>query len=171
MKTVITSIETGFSNNYSRRPYAWARTACGHGTSVEIVPSQYACGGCGSVSLHCDRNKVGCCDYTGGFTLHRTPNPHKECDRITKLGEPVECARCDRYAEQLASLKALDWSTVSHTRFRGNVSTGNGYISIYCRDHTSPTGVLQAMGIEATPEVERYLSASGASPLSPTEGL
>lgn len=98
-----------------------------------------------------------------------TPNEHKDEDTITKVGDEIECERCDHYATALAALKALRPEDVQHARYRS--WCGEGALYVYKRDHKSPTGVTLLMSITATKEAEDVLRNLGASPLSPTEGL
>ena len=76
--------------------------------------------------------------------------------------------------------KALQDPRVAYTRFRTYDSRGfgKGYVSIYFKDSSSPTGVLQEIGIasEIHEEIYNELLATGKlssrlSPLSPTEDL
>lgn len=87
------------------------------------------------------------------------------------------CRQERERAEHPAKVRAalLD-PKCSHTRFRPFGS--GGYVTIYHRNETSPTGVLAAVGCDSKLFDEIYealraegLVSSSKSPLSPTEGL
>jgi hypothetical protein len=91
-----------------------------------------------------------------------------------------ECPACReevQHYEHPAKVRAalLD-PRCTHTRFRSFGSSG--YVTVYHRDHTSPTGVMAAVGASAELFDKIYaelradgLLSSSKSPLSPTEGL
>lgn len=128
----------------NRHPVAWTLLTCGHTGPCETVPWK----GKGPLS-----------------------NPHNEADRLTKIGDEVECTRCDHYKEALEILKNLKPGDLQHSRFRPTDSRGGkeGRYYVYVREQGSPTGVKLLLSIEATPEADKVLSALQASPLSPTE--
>jgi len=86
----------------------------------------------------------------------------------------VECRECTIFRAQLAKLRKVDFSTVSHVRWRGhgNRDYSKGSLYVYARDHSSPSGVQLVAQVFARPEAEALLREKGcAGPLSPTEGL
>jgi hypothetical protein len=91
-----------------------------------------------------------------------SPNPHKAEDRLTKMGDVMECERCAAEAAQLEWLRALDMSTVHHTRER------YGSIYLYRLEPTSPSNFMLIGSVAPTPANEALLRGRLA-PLSPTE--
>lgn len=172
MKTTVSSIVKGFSNNL-RSPFAYAEYACAHTGKVAFKPEILCCTRCNAererdperYGASC--GKCGC----GSATYVFTPNEHNDEHRLTKVGDEAECERCDWQAEAITKLKALDPKTIQHTRYRE--MCGVGQIYVYKRDYDSPTGVSLALTLDSTQEVEDVLRGmgSGLAPLSPTEGL
>lgn len=94
-----------------------------------------------------------------------TEQPCPNCEQERKLAELPGLVR-----------KALLDAKFSHSRFRE--WCGAGCVYIYHRNPTSPSGVMLAVGCPASMFDPIYnalraegLIGSGASPLSPTEGL
>lgn len=160
--TTVTGIKLGFSNT-QRFPYALSVLACGHLGHCTLRPRILVCTRCGTEHARPDEDyrAIYCCGHSA-FHCQPLPNPHAEADRVTKPGDVVECRECDRDAEQTAYLRALDRSTLHHTRYR------NGFIYLYRLDPTSPSGFMLVRSVSATPEHEALLTGS-LSPLSPTE--
>lgn len=150
--------------DWSRSHWAYAKTDCGHSAEVVMKPHVMECVKCGAQYAQGSEKKSGYCDSCGcGQAFYAvTRDAHKTEDRVTAIGDEVECPVCGRYQVAIKRLRNLDLSTVSHSRFR------DGLIRIYTYDSTSPTGVSLEMSIEETPEVQLYLRGS-LSPLSPTE--
>lgn len=70
--------------------------------------------------------------------------------------------------QAMKDFAAMNWSSVSHTRYRR--WCGAGLIYVYKRDPDSPTGVKLLMTGRETPELLALIPRSH-SPLSPTEGI
>ncbi len=91
--------------------------------------------------------------------------------------ECVACRKeCQHYEHPAKVRAALLDPRCTHTRFRSFGSSG--YVTVYHRDQTSPTGVMAAVGASAELFDRIYnelkaadLLSSSKSPLSPTEGL
>jgi len=140
----ITSIGKAFSNGYWPLPVAWGVLECGH-----------TCVLARAVNFDCARG-------------------HDESSYTTKVGDAVECGRCNRHALALARLRAMRPGDVHLARLltsddgRGS---GDGYYHVYEHDprSPSPTGVRFLLSIEATEEALTALRALQVSPLSPTE--
>src|SRR3990167_11028370 len=149
-KTTVARIVTSFSN--SAAPVAWAKLACGHGGDVVLVPRRMACFKCSTVRDEPEGFKwVPCASCGGGaFRPLNDPDPHRAEDRLTRIGDEVECRWCDHYAVALAQLRALRPGDVSHSRYRDHGERGT--LWVYRRDETSPSGCMLLMSIEATPE-------------------
>jgi hypothetical protein len=92
-----------------------------------------------------------------------SPKPHLEADRLTKVGNRVECMQCDNDAATIVWLRALPAGLVHHARFRYN-----GY-HLYRHDETSPSGFFLIGSCPATPQFDAILREVGISPISPTE--
>lgn len=65
------------------------------------------------------------------------------------------------------NLRNIDRSKYSHARFK--TWCGVGQYHIYYRDSASPSGVLRAFTVYATPQNDEILASLRISPLSPTE--
>lgn len=162
MKTTVTQIKLGLTNEH-RFPFATAQLACGHGAACELRPMRAKCYSCGNAleAVGHVLPKCACGHYSA--TEMDLPNAHNAADQITKIGDVVDCERCDWQAKGLAELKMLIASgTLSHSRWR------NGSVHGYRYEPTSPTGVLIAVTLDETPEALALLRG-GLSPLSPTE--
>jgi hypothetical protein len=112
------------------------------------------------------------CSHAGDLKLHDwRRSAHDPENRVTKVGDIVECQRCDWYADALAKIHAMQPGDLSHSRFRPHDSRGGseGSIYVYGRKEGSPTGVELLITIDSTPEAMDALSAVRASPLSPTQ--
>jgi hypothetical protein len=112
------------------------------------------------------------CGHTAKLVLRdASRSAHDVANQITRVGDEVQCERCDWYAEKLAKIRAMSPGDVSHARFRTRDSRGFGAgdYYVYGRVPSSPTGVHLLFSIEATPEAYDALRALRASPLSPTE--
>lgn len=160
----ITSIQEGFRQDWSRSHWAYAKLDCGHSAEVVLKPHVVECAKCKAQYDQGSEKKRGYCDACGnGSTFYvLTRDAHKAEDRITSVGDEIECATCGYYQAALTKLRALDLSTVSHSRER------NSQIHIYLYDRTSPTGVSLGLSIDNTKEALSFLRG-GRSPLSPTE--
>jgi hypothetical protein len=169
VKQKIASIVKSFTNSAMALPVAWAKLTCGHTADCKVVPTVYACAACKREST--TASNCPCGTRGVGFNIKYDPNPHREADRLTFVGDEVECERCDWYAAALAKLRAMQPGELHHSRFRPYDSRGGseGNYYIYKRDKSSPTGVTLYMQIEATKEAEEVLAALRAAPLSPTE--
>jgi hypothetical protein len=144
MLKAVAKIEKAWTNSALRCPVAWGVLECGH--SAKLVQAS-------------------------DFNYSRA---HDETQYLTKVGDSVQCERCDRYADTLAKIRALKRGDVQHSRFRPNDSRGSrdGNLYLYGRDPKSPSGVILLFSIEATKEAEDAIRAvTGTSSLSPTEGL
>jgi hypothetical protein len=89
---------------------------------------------------------------------------------------PICREECQHYEHPAKVRAALLDPRCTHTRFRSFGSSG--YVTVYHRDATSPTGVFAAVGASAELFDKIYnelrtagLLSSSKSPLSPTEGL
>lgn len=167
-KTTITQIELGFSNSAIRLPYALARLACGHCAKVETKPTLYACAACGRETTSCQHASCPCGSKTTGFTFVHIANAHLPEDRITQVGDAVECADCDKNVERIAWLRALPKGSVHHARFDPRFSPGSYHL--YKHDVASPSGFFLIGSVPATPEFDAVLAEVRISPISPTEG-
>ena len=143
----VARIVKSFTNTH-RAPVVWGVLECGHGCDVQMVPPTRT-----HWRFPEDREEH-----------DRQTNPHHEHNWVTKIGDEIECKRCEGYQKQLARLKALDPATISHSRMR------HSSIYVYAYDKTSPTDVKNVLCIDPTDEVEQILrSRFRATPLSPTE--
>ena len=168
MATIVRFVET-FTNGALRAPVAYSVLACGHAVGLRLRAPVATCCACGVKRDHpFDGTQRACACGAYRDTID-FPNPHIVADRLDKIGDDVECARCAHYAVALAGLRALDWSTISHTRYRP--AGDGGAIFVYRHDERSPSGVVLAMTIDSTPESEAICAQRGAAPLSPTEDL
>lgn len=160
----ITRIMEFFRADWSRSHWAYAKTDCGHSAEVVLKPHVVECTKCGTQFDQGSEKKNGYCDACGnGSTVYvLTRDAHKAEDRITTVGDAVECPTCGHYQVAITKLRALDHSTVSHTRER------NSQIYVYLYDTASPTGVSLGFSIDNTKEALSLLRGS-LSPLSPTE--
>ena len=163
MEQPIARIVQDFSNSALRMPVAWGQLVCGHSCEVKLRPTVYACGGC---SVHSETARMCACGYKGGFRVLFIANAHNESDRITKVGDVVECAYCDTHAKNVAWLKTLKPGDIHHSRAS---RYGRNTIYVYRLDHTSPSNFFLAGACEDTPETAAILRALGAAALSPTE--
>jgi len=168
MKTKVAKIVNDYSNG--GHPIAHAICSCGHYTKVRMRRQLLACVKCGLQRE--DGPKCLSCDCGMADMVGKYPHMHCEADRLTKVGDEVECERCDWYANALVKIKDLAANgAISHSRFRPNDSRGSkdGNFYVYGRDPKSPSGFCMIASIEATDESSRLLSRVGAAPLSPTE--
>jgi hypothetical protein len=164
----IVKIVESFTNSAMRLPTTWALLDCGHTSGVEMVPTRYRCGECGVEKNDCKQCP---CGSRSGFQFAYLPNAHRECDRITKIGDAIQCERCDSFDAKVAKLREMGPGAFQHARFRPTDSRGGreGYYHIYIRDTKSPTGVALFTSLEATPKTEEILRELRLSALSPTE--
>lgn len=117
----------------------------------------------------CDRHVEGAAQYLVGRKVAQLVE-----------GECEDCRAERQRAELPGKVRALLLSgELAHTRFRPfSTLDGGGYVTLYRREPTSPTGVLAAASISAA-EFDRIfdelraegLISSSLAPLSPTEGL
>lgn len=161
----VVSFDLGLTNT-GRFPYALAVLDCGHVASVTLRDTRGACCGCGAAMTHAQNAsfaRCACGTYmTGNID---SPNPHVAADRLTQVGDVVECASCHTEAKQIEWLRALDRSTVLHSRFR------HGGYHFYRQDSTSPSGKFLIGSVGASKAIEAVLNELRYAPLSPTEGL
>jgi hypothetical protein len=166
-KTTVTGFDLGFSNSALRLPYALAKLACGHVTSVKIKPTLYACSACGRETTSCQYASCPCGSTSSGFRFLHVANPHIEADRLTKVGDVVECETCDKNVERIAWLRSLPKGAVHHARFDPRFAPGSYHL--YRHDQTSPSGFFLMGSVPATPEFDAVLNEVRISPISPTE--
>ena len=166
-KTTVTGFDIGFSNSALPLPYALARLTCGHVARVETKPTLYACTACGRETTSCQHASCSCGSTKAGFRFVHIANPHLPEDRLTQIGDVIECESCAAEAKQLEWLRDLPRETVQHARYKRMF--GHGVYHFYRRDKTSPTGVFLIGSVAATPAVEALLAEKRISPLSPTE--
>jgi hypothetical protein len=106
--------------------------------------------------------------------------PHKHLAVLTcghthskdgTIGETVHCEECVHEQRALYVLRdALAKGVVSHSRANADGRDQlNGFITVYRREPTSPTGVYSLCSMRETAETRALLTGS-QSPLSPTEG-
>jgi len=168
----VVRIEKGFSNSAMAVPYAYAVLTCGHSADVKMRGQDLECFKCKTQYVH-DGHSAKCpaCGCTSALHIKGYPHPHKEADRLTKVGDEVECEECDIYTEQLKKLRALKPEDIQHARFRTYDSRGigDGAYYLYKRDESSPTGVTLMFSVPATKEVDELLRAIRVAPISPTE--
>lgn len=162
----VVHIEEGFSNSALRIPYALARLSCGHLTSVQLRDTRGVCCGCGAVLTHAQGASFERC-ACGKWMVKNidSPNPHCADDRVTKIGDSVECETCARNVERIAWLRALPKGIVHHARFDPRFSQYH----LYRHDVTSPSGFFLIGSVPATAEFDAVLNEIRVSPLSPTE--
>lgn len=187
MPSAVAHIVTGFTND-TRMPYAYAKLTCGHAGNVVLAVPYGTCTKCGQVvrddekltDPHFPKATIRyICPHCGGSSYSNlwSPNPHDDADRVTKPGDVVDCEACGHFEAAMAKFETLDWSTVSHTRFRPSDSRGSadGYVYVYGRDPKSPTCVGLLFAVEYRPgwvadRVDAVLAKHrGMAPLSPTE--
>lgn len=162
----VVRFEFGFSNSALRLPYALAILACGHAQRVEVKPTVYACAACSRETTSCQHASCPC-GSTAGFRIIHITNPHLENDRITQIGDEIECEQCERESEQMAWLRALPAGAVHHARFDPRFSPGSYHL--YRNDPTSPSGFMLLGSVPATRVFDAALREAKISPLSPTE--
>lgn len=167
-KMTVTGFDLGFSNSALRMPYALATLACGHVVAVTLRDRTGICCGCG-VELTCKDHesftRCACGTYMATHISRR--DPHNEADRLTKVGDVVECATCDKNVEQVAWLRALPKGLVHHARFDPRFAPGSYHLYTY--DATSPSCFFLVGSVPATPAFDAVLREVGISPISPTE--
>lgn len=175
--SIVVTIVTGHTNT-GRFPTAYAHLDCGHNALVVLRPEILECSICHWIGLETECKKdeklhyhrCPSCTRSSFSYPHGLRNPHNDEDRLTKVGDEVGCAYCTQRKTALAKLKALDWSTIAHTRYRGTDHGGSIYV--YKRDSRSPSGVRLEMTVEDCQEATEILSLHpGMRPLSPTEGM
>lgn len=167
MTTTVDHIVEGFTNT-GRFPYAYAMLKCGHSSKLVLRPQRGACCTCGTVqelTPQAEQPPYRVCCGTSVFNHIDSPNPHREADRVTKVGDVVECEQCERDNASEAWLRSLDRAVVHHSRLR------YGSYNFYRRAADSPSGVLLVGSVPATPRFDAILNELRYSPLSPTEGL
>lgn len=167
MNATVTAFDLGFTSSALRMPYALAVLSCGHKQSVVMRPNLYACGACGRETTNTQHASCQCGSKTTGFRHVRLMNPHTPEDRVTRVGDVVECTTCDQEAQQLEWLRALPSADVQHAWYK--VWCGVGQYHFYRRDTSSPTGVFLIGSVTATKAVDALLAEKRISPLSPTE--
>ena len=175
MQTTVARIVKTWTNSQSRFPVAYAMLTCGHSGKIVFKPRRLACAKCGVERERAENESspkclaCGCGAAIGVFF----PDEHRDEDRITQIGDLVDCESCNHYATALARLRDLTPGSIQHSRFRPYDSRGGkeGAYYVYGRNPASPSGVTLLMSIDATPEADKVLRSLSASPLSPTEGL
>lgn len=163
----IVRIEEGFTNT-GRFPYALARLDCNHLVKIVLRDTTGTCCGCGATLSHKDGEsfKRCACGTWAAKDISRL-NPHNEADRLTKIGDAVECTQCARNIESIAWLRSLPKGAVHHARFDPHFSPGSYHLYRY--DQTSPSCFFLMGSVPATPEFDVILREVGISPISPTE--
>lgn len=162
--STVTAFQLGFTNSAIAAPYALAKLDCGHVSSVQLVLRRGKCCNCGHEMDLQETGTTYCVCGRSSFTiLGGWRNPHVESNRVTKIGDVVECDACAREEKQLAWLKSLSSAEIHHARFR------YGSYHFYRQDFSSPSGFFLIGSVNPTPAVEALLAASRISPLSPTE--
>jgi hypothetical protein len=96
-----------------------------------------------------------------------SPKPHLEADRLTKVGNRVECMQCDNDAATIVWLRALPAGLVHHARYDPRFAPGS--YRLYRHDVSSPSGFFLIGSCPATPQFDAILREVGISPISPTE--
>lgn len=166
MSTVI-DFELGFTASALRMPYALAKLDCGHLVSVEVKPTLYACAACGRESTSCQHASCPCGSTKTGFNFVHYSNPHLEEDRLTKVGDRVDCDACKKDVERIAWLRQLPKGSVHHARFDLRFAPGSYHLYRY--DQKSPSNFFLLGSVPATKQFDAVLSEVGISPISPTE--
>jgi hypothetical protein len=163
----ITSFEQGYSSS-GIIPYVSALLDCGHVSSVVLKPYRGVCCQCHREQelARAGRATICACGRSM-FTIIYTPEPHNPADRITAIGDTIECERCASIARDIVWLESLDTETVQHARFK--MWCGVAQYHFYKRDSKSPSGVMLIGSVEQTPAIDKLLAAKRISPLSPTE--
>lgn len=169
MQRTITSFRKGFANSALALPYITAVLDCGHAATVQMKPARGACMNCGVERISDGQfGNFGTCPCGSVSTKYTwTANVHVDEDRISQIGDVVDCRACAQYAADLAKLKALDAGKIVLARYDDRWNRYN----VYRRDVSSPSGKMFEMTIDATPEVETVLSQMRIAAVSPTEGL
>jgi hypothetical protein len=163
----VASFDLGFTNSALRMPYALAKLTCGHVTDVKIKPTLYACGECGRETTSCQHASCPCGSTKSGFRFLHIANPHLPEDRITQIGDEVECKQCEDDIERIAWLRALPKGLVHHARFDPRFSPGSYHL--YKLDQTSPSCFFLIGSVPATKQFDEVLREVSISPISPTE--
>ena len=165
--TTVVRVEEGFTNT-GRFPYALAKLACGHAARVVLRDTRGVCGGCGATQTSPDGGAFVRC-ACGAFWTKQidSPNPHRAADRLTTVGDEIECVECARTIEQIAWLRGLAPGLIHHARFDPRFSPGSYHL--YRHDPASPSGFFLVGSVPATPEFDAVLNAIRVSPLSPME--
>ncbi len=162
--TTVTRITEEFSNSPLRMPYALAVLACGHVASVDLRPAKGTCVKCGVRAEAPHAHTFAPCPCGAwSYTNLDYPKPHVEADRLTKIGQAVDCKECKAEAEQLAMIEALPAGAVHHTRIRF------GGLHLYRLDGSSPSGFMLLASVAPTPANEAALARKRICQLSPTE--
>lgn len=165
--STITHISIGFGNSALRVPYALAHLDCGHVAGVQLKSHRGTCSKCGKEHELPTGKATTCVCGSQMFRITYMPNPHNECDRVTAVGDCVNCDTCQREAAQIKWLEGVDPKQVQHARYRTNFAAPR--YDLYRRDASSPTGVLSMGSVPAS--AEAILRRKGICTLSPTEGL
>lgn len=165
MTTTVLGFELGLTSG-GRFPYALARLTCGHLVKVETKPTLYACAACGRETTSC-QHACPCGSTKTGFRILHVANPHLPEDRITQIGEVVECEQCEQDAEKVIWLRSLPKGSVHHARFDPRFAPGSYHL--YRHDVASPSGFFLVGSVPATKRFDAILSEVGISPISPTE--
>jgi hypothetical protein len=167
METTVARIEEGFSNT-CRFPYALAWFACGHCREAVLRDTVGECTNCGATLTHPHGGQFPACACgRRSVTYTSYPRPHNEADRLTKVGDTVDCAGCDRDVESIAWLRSLPKGAVHHARYDPRFSPGS--YRLYRHDVASPSGFFLMGSVPATPQFDAVLREVGISPISPTE--
>lgn len=161
MATIV-RIHHGFSNSALRMPYAQAILDCGHVASVELKNRRGACHHCGT-ETDLETGVVKSCCGSSFFRITYSPNPHNAEDRVTKVGDHIDCEQCQREEDAVERLRTLDRKEVHHMRLR------HGAYHAYRLDPTSPSGFTLHSSYPCCAKIEAALSELRLSPLSPTE--
>lgn len=167
MIQTVTFIEEGLTSS-GRFPYALTMLSCGHKVSVRLRDTAGTCCGCGKTLAHPQGESFKPC-VCGAWSAKDidSPKPNNPADRLTKVGDVVECDACDKNVEKIAWLRSLPKYSVSHARFDPRFSPGSYHL--YRRDTSSPSGFFLLGSVPATKEFDAVLREIAVSPLSPTE--
>lgn len=165
--SLVTHFETGLMSSGVLH-YVLARLDCKHAAAVVMKSHRGACLKCNAEQELNEQGGTKCqaCGH-GSFTYTYLPDVLKEADRITKVGDAIECATCRSNRESEVRLEALDLSNIQYLRF--DTKFGGRYLA-YKRDIDSPTGVSLADTYPATPAIDAIIDRRRVCTMSPTEG-
>jgi hypothetical protein len=149
--------------------YAAGVTDCGHHASVQLKPSRGTCWHCKGPEMELAPAGVGTTCPTCGeqsFLVTYSPRPERPEDRLTQVGDDVECGTCASHIKSVEWLAALDPKVIHHARFS---ERWGGQYHLYRLDKTSPSNFMHVGSVPAIPAIDALLASKRIAAISPTE--